>query len=78
VNYWAGPRSLPLWLPAEDAAMMTRGNAAYLAAGGTLRDLDDTLHDILADESARDLNRDRRAGLGRADELRLLAELANR
>jgi 2'-hydroxyisoflavone reductase len=76
VNYWAGPRSLPLWLPAEDAAMMTRGNVAYLAAGGTIRDLDETLRDILVDETRLGLDRERRAGLARSDELELLAKLA--
>jgi 2'-hydroxyisoflavone reductase len=76
VHYWAGPRSLPLWLPAEDAAMTTRSNAAYLAAGGTPRDVDETLRDILADERARGLGRERRSGLTRAEELELLEQLA--
>jgi 2'-hydroxyisoflavone reductase len=75
VNYWAGPRSLPLWLPLEDAAMTTRSNAAYLAAGGALRDVDETLRDILADERARGLGRERRAGLTRSEELGLLGQL---
>lgn len=75
VNFWAGPRSLPLWLPPEDAPMMTRSNAAYLAAGGALRELDSTLQDTLFDERKRGLDRDRRAGLTRADETRLLEQL---
>jgi hypothetical protein len=75
VGYWAGPRSLPLWLPPEDAAMTTRSNAAYLARGGTIRDLDETLRDVLADERERGLDRERRAGLRRTEELALLHEL---
>jgi 2'-hydroxyisoflavone reductase len=75
IHYWAGPRSLPLWLPPEDAAMMTRSNALYLAAGGRLRYLDETVRDVLADERERGLDRERRAGLARAEELQLLDEL---
>jgi 2'-hydroxyisoflavone reductase len=76
VHYWAGSRSLPLWLPLEDAPMTTRSNSAYLAAGGTLRDIVETLRDILADERARGLARERRSGLTRAEELELLDRLA--
>jgi nucleoside-diphosphate-sugar epimerase len=75
IRYWAGPRSLPLWLPPEDQAMTTRSNAAYLAAGGTLRRLGDTLLDTLADERDRGLDRERRAGLARSEELALLDRL---
>ena len=38
----------------------------------------DLLADILADEQARGLDRERRAGLDRGQELELLAELARR
>jgi nucleoside-diphosphate-sugar epimerase len=75
VNYWVGPRSLPLWLPPEDAPMMSRSNGAFLRAGGILREIDQTLRDVLADERERGLDRPRRAGLARADELALLDEL---
>jgi nucleoside-diphosphate-sugar epimerase len=75
VRYWAGPRSLPLWLPLEDAAMTTRSNAAYLAAGGGLRPFDETVRDVLADEVERGVDRERRAGLTRAEELQLLDEI---
>ncbi|AMM21451.1 reductase [Frondihabitans sp. PAMC 28766] len=73
VEYWSGPRSLPLWLPAEDTGFARRSNAAYLAAGGRLRPLRDTIARTLADELARGLDRARRAGLTRADEAALLA-----
>lgn len=72
VQYWAGPHSLPLWLPRKDAAMAKRSNAAFRAAGGRLRELSATLVDTLADEQQRGLNRERRSGLTRAEELTLL------
>lgn len=75
VAYWMGPRSLPLWLPADMPGFATRTNTVYRSAGGTLRPLDDTLRDTLSDERGRGLDRERRSGLARADELALLAEL---
>ena len=32
-NYWAGPDSLPLWLPPGHEGFATRSNAAARAAG---------------------------------------------
>ncbi|GAA5203666.1 NAD-dependent epimerase/dehydratase family protein [Microbacterium jejuense] len=76
VAYWAGPRSLPLWLPDDMPGFMTHRSAVFAAAGGTLRPLRETMQRTLADERARGLDRERRAGLARSDELALLAELA--
>jgi nucleoside-diphosphate-sugar epimerase len=75
VSYWAGPRSLPLWLPADMAGFATRANATYRAAGGGIRPLADTLARTLVDERARGLDRPRSAGLTRAEELELVARL---
>ncbi|MFE5410434.1 NAD-dependent epimerase/dehydratase family protein [Microbacterium sp. NPDC056569] len=75
VAYWMGPRSLPLWLPAGMPGFWTRSNAAYRLLGGRLRPLGDTLARTLADERDRGLDRERRAGLTRADELELLRRL---
>ena len=75
VAYWMGPRSLPLWLPADMPGFWTRSNAAYRLLGGRLRPLRATLERTLAVERARGLDRERRAGLARADELALLDEL---
>lgn len=75
VNHWAGPRSLPLWLPPETAGLTARSNRAYKARGGMLAPLEDTLARTLADERARGLGRHRASGLDRADELELIAEL---
>jgi len=54
----------------------TRSNAAYRAAGGSLRSIRDTLVRTLADERERGLGRERKSGLTRAEEVALLAELA--
>jgi nucleoside-diphosphate-sugar epimerase len=75
VAYWMGPRSLPLWLPRDMIGFWTRSNAAYRLLGGHLRPLRVTLERTLADERERGLDRERRAGLTRADELELLREL---
>ncbi|WP_375384971.1 NAD-dependent epimerase/dehydratase family protein [uncultured Microbacterium sp.] len=75
VAYWAGPRSLPLWLPADMTGFATRSNAAYRAAGGRFRDIRETLRRTLVDERLRGLDRDRTAGLTRAEELLLIDEL---
>lgn len=68
VHHWAGPRSLPLWLPAPDTGFAQRSGAAFLASGGKLRPLVDTLTRTLADEVARGLDRPRRSGLTAAEE----------
>ncbi|MFE7846371.1 NAD-dependent epimerase/dehydratase family protein [Microbacterium sp. NPDC057407] len=76
VAYWMGPRSLPLWLPADMPGFWTRSNAVYRLLGGRLRPIGETLRRTLDDERSRGLDRDRRAGLSRPDELALLAQLA--
>jgi nucleoside-diphosphate-sugar epimerase len=76
VAHWSGPRSLPLWLPRDMTGFWTRSNAVYRLLGGRLRPLAETLRRTLDDERARGLDRDRRAGLSRRDELVLLSQLA--
>jgi len=75
VNYWAGQRSLPLWLPRDDYAARERNNDKYRQAGGHERSLEQLLGDVLEDEKARGLHRARRSGLSRAEELELLEAL---
>ena len=75
VEHWAGARSLPLWLPVAAAALMQRDNSAFLEAHGELRSLGSTLADTLADERQRGLERVRKAGLSRADEMALIGQL---
>ncbi|PJJ78367.1 nucleoside-diphosphate-sugar epimerase [Salinibacterium amurskyense] len=78
INYWAGPRSLPLWIPANDAGFLQRNNARYRAAGGTLRPLRDTIARTLNDELARGRDRPRTAGLNAHDEALALSSDAQR
>ena len=49
VRRWAGPRSLPLWLPLpEFAGFMTRDSAPAREAGLTVRSLEETARDTFA------------------------------
>lgn len=73
VNYWAGPRSLPLWLPAPDAPIAQRSSERFHTSGGAARSLAETLRDVLDDERHRGLARPRRSGLTREEEVELLA-----
>lgn len=75
VAYWAGERSLPLWLPADMPGFTTRSNDAYRRAGGTFTPLVDTIDAVRADEQQRGYDRVRRSGLTREDELALLDAL---
>ncbi len=75
VQYWAGPRSLPLWLPTSAAGFARRSGAAFRAAGGRTRPLQETLRRVLEDERARGVERPRRSGLSPADERAVLVAL---
>lgn len=75
VAFWAGPSSLPLWLPDDLTGFATRSNALYRALGGRSRPLRETLERVLADERERGLDRARHAGLTRDEENALLALL---
>ncbi|MDQ0849853.1 2'-hydroxyisoflavone reductase [Arthrobacter sp. B3I9] len=73
-NYWAGPDSLPLWLPPGQDGFLSRSNDPARAAGLRLRPWMDTVRDALADERQRGLGRERKAGLSPETERRLLRE----
>jgi 2'-hydroxyisoflavone reductase len=73
VQPWSGPRSLPLWLPAEATGLNSNSTARAEALGLRRRPLSETLADTLAWREAHpDLQLG--AGLTDADELALLAE----
>jgi len=76
VNTWAGPRSLPLWLPASHLGFLSRDTAPARGAGLTPRPLASTSVDVLAYERSRGLDRARIAGLSAADEAELLARFS--
>lgn len=75
VRYWAGSRSLPLWIPVEDSGFAQRSNHAFRASGGTVRPLADTIRRVLDDEVRLGVDRERRSGLAARDEAGLLATL---
>lgn len=73
---WAGPESLPLWLPGDEyAGFMTRRNDAARSAGLRLRPLGETVSGALRTERELGLHRDRRAGLTPERERDLLDRL---
>lgn len=72
MRHWAGPRSLPLWLPLADAGFAQRSNAAFLRAGGTPRPLRETAARVILDERRRGLERPRRSGLSLHEESEIL------
>jgi 2'-hydroxyisoflavone reductase len=73
VDYWAGPDSLPLWLPPGHEGFQARSNQAARGAGMTLRPWQETLAATLEDERRQGLDRERKAGLSRDTERRLVA-----
>ncbi|GAA3021823.1 NAD-dependent epimerase/dehydratase family protein [Actinokineospora globicatena] len=75
VNPWAGPRSLPLWLPASHRYMASRDAAPALAAGLTPRSLADAVAGALDHERTLGLDRERKAGLTPEDEAEVIAAL---
>lgn len=78
VAYWAGPRSLPLWLPADYTGFARRSADAFLASGGATRLLAVTIARTLEDERARGIDRSRRAGLTRTDEGYVVRDIVGR
>jgi hypothetical protein len=75
VTPWAGPRSLPLWLPPTHHGFLSRDTSPALAAGLTARKLAASASDALAYERSLGLDRPRLAGLSAADEADLLTRL---
>lgn len=72
VAYWAGPASLPLWIPVSEVGFARRAGRAFLAAGGPARPLAETVRRVVEDERARGVGRVRRSGLTDAEERRVL------
>ena len=72
VQHWAGPSSLPLWLPRPGHdGFVSRSGAAARVSGLTVRPLTETFRDVLAWEAGRS-DQPRRAGLTPDDERRVL------
>ncbi len=76
VEPWAGPKSLPLWLPMADyAGFSARDGRRAVEAGLVRRAVRETLVDTLEWERARERGTARRAGLSDGDEAALVAAL---
>jgi nucleoside-diphosphate-sugar epimerase len=74
VDPWMGPRSLPLWLPADSAGLNASDLSLVESFGIVRRPLAETLADTLAWRE-RHPELELRAGLTDADERELLAQL---
>lgn len=76
VSSWSGPASLPMWVPPGPFPPVgAHASDRYRETGGQWRPLEDTLRDTLAWERGLGLDRPRKAGLSRAEELDLIAQL---
>ncbi|WP_439662182.1 NAD-dependent epimerase/dehydratase family protein [Lentzea sp. HUAS TT2] len=75
INPWAGPRSLPMWLPQEWAKMVGRDVSNALANGLRVRPLAETALDSLEYERGLGLDRPRNAGLTPDEEAEILSAL---
>jgi 2'-hydroxyisoflavone reductase len=74
VDTWAGPRSLPLWLPPSHYGLGAHDEGPATAAGLRCRSVAETARGALETERALGLDRLRRAGLTPADEMTFLAD----
>jgi hypothetical protein len=76
VGYWAGPKSLPLWVSSDMTGFGAHDPSASLAAGLTIRPLADAVAGALAHERELGIDRPRSAGLSADEEAQVLAALA--
>lgn len=74
VRPWAGPDSLPLWIPTSAGVELLRDNAAARAAGLVVRPMAETVAASLRWEREQGLDRQRRSGLSAATEARVLSD----
>jgi len=72
VDTWAGPRSLPLWLPPSHYGLGAHDEGPAAAAGLRCRSVAETARGALETERALGLDRPRQAGLTPAEEAALL------
>jgi hypothetical protein len=75
VQYWGGPKSLPLWLPPKHAGFTTHDVSKAIAAGLTFRPVEDAVRGALAREDELGFDRERKAGLTPAQERAVLDKL---
>jgi 2'-hydroxyisoflavone reductase len=70
---WAGPKSLPLWLPETHLGFVARDTRPIADAGLRVRPVAETARAALEHERALGLDRERIAGLSADDERALLS-----
>jgi len=75
VDYWAGPKSLPLWLPPTHVGMAAHDATPSLAAGLRVRPLAETVAGALETERRLGLDRERKAGMSASEEAEVLATI---
>jgi 2'-hydroxyisoflavone reductase len=75
VTPWAGPRSMPLWLPPDYAGFTAHDAQPSLDAGLRLRPLADAAAGALEHERELGLDRERKAGLTPDEEAEIIAGL---
>ena len=75
VNGWAGPRSLPFWMPSGYRGMRARDAQLSIDAGMPVRPLADAVAGALENEHALGLDRERKAGLTLDEEAEVLSGL---
>lgn len=75
-KHWTLVSSVSVYASNSDVPFAQRNNSAFHAAGGDLSDLRQTLQRTLEAEKTEDLNRVRRSGLSRHEELKLLDQLS--
>ncbi|MFI9382976.1 NAD-dependent epimerase/dehydratase family protein [Kutzneria sp. NPDC052558] len=75
VQYWGGPRSLPLWLPPTHLGFASRDASAALAAGLRIRPFEDAVRGALAVEQELGFDRERKSGLTPGQEKEVLDKL---
>ncbi|MFC0439771.1 NAD-dependent epimerase/dehydratase family protein [Kutzneria buriramensis] len=75
VQYWGGPKSLPLWLPPKHMGFTTHDVSKAIAAGLTFRPFEDAVRGALARETELGFDRERRSGLTPAQEREVLDKL---
>lgn len=76
VSSWSGPRAIPLWVPPGPFPPIgAHSSERYRATGGGWRPLEQTMRDALAWERGLGLDRERKSGLARDEELELIDQL---
>lgn len=75
VQYWGGPRSLPMWLPPTHLGFTSHDPGPAAAAGLTVRPFEDAVHGALAVEQELGFDRERKSGLTPVQEREVLDKL---